>query len=162
MSTNIALTKPCNDETENKLRAAMSTIHAILADSLVKGAPARDQYAIMGNMVAATLSACDKVRREQALAGLRNGVVALVKPAIEAKRAEKVAFEAQLASVPEAFREIVRKASPSFDSVSIPLVSFASLFPTGTDTGRMAAAVRELSYKVIGNSDNMVVKATVA
>jgi hypothetical protein len=160
MSSNIS--KPCGDETESKLRAAMATIHAILSDTLVKGAPARDQYALMGNMVASTLTMCDKYRREQALAGLRDGAHALIVPAIEAKRTEKSAFEASLAQVPEAFKAIIRKASPTFDHVDLPLGTFASLFPTGTDNGRIAAAMRDIGYKVVGGSDNLTVRAAVA
>ena len=153
--------RPCSEETESKLRNAMGLIHTILADAMGKNAPSRDGYALMGQQTAHVLTVCDKINRESVLAGLRAAVVAIVAPAILAKRAEGEAFEASMATVTEAFRAIIRKASPTFDHVAIPLASFAPLFPVGTDVGRMAAALRELAYKVVGNSDNMTVRAAV-
>jgi hypothetical protein len=151
----------CSEETENKLRAAMSTLHAVIAEAVGQGAPAKDQYELTAKLAASTLNGCDRYKRDQALNSLKSAVLVIAKDAVSAKRAEKEAFEASLNTVPEAFKAIIRKASPSYDHVVIPLASFASAFPQGTDVATMRSGLQSIGCKLQGPTDNMGVRLSV-
>jgi hypothetical protein len=156
------INRPCNEETEGKIRAALATLHTVLAEAMGNTVPAKNQYDLIARTAGNIVVGCDKYRRETALNSLRNGVLVIAKDAVSAKRAEKEAFEATLSECPAAFHEIVRKASPSFDHVVIPLASFTSVFPTGTDTATMRVALQAIGMKLTGPTDNMGVRLTVA
>jgi hypothetical protein len=153
--------RPCSESTEVALRAAMSTLHAVIAEAVGQGAPAKDQYELTAKLAASTLNGCDRYKRDQALNSLKSAVLVIAKDAVSAKRAEKEAFEVTLSECPVAFREIVRKATPSFDHVVIPLASFASAFPQGTDVATMRSGLQSIGCKLQGPTDNMGVRLAV-
>jgi thymidine phosphorylase len=155
------INRPCNEETESKIRAALATLHTVLAEAMGNTVPAKNAYELIARTAGNIVVGCDKYRRETALNSLRNGVLVIAKDAVTAKRAERAVFESEIAALPAKFQAACRKEQGDMDHVVIPLASFTSVFPTGTDTATMRAALQAIGMKLQGPTDNMGVRLSV-
>lgn len=96
--------------------------------------------------------------KEQAIAHLRQGVKKALEPHIEAKRAEKVSFDAAFASVPEGMRSHIKPLDPT---IEVPVSEFASVFPQGTEVVKMVVALKDMSYTVAKGKEGFYVRLQV-
>lgn len=161
-TNNDSSVKVINVSTENDLLALFRTLHGKTLDGLkeVGKAPTFNQdfskctnedYKEVHQAARALIGGARKARWEKEVAGIREGIKAVINTHMDTQRKEKAEYDA----IPAQHRKFLAPFPTAF---AVPLSACVDAFAKGTTTEQMVARCKELGYTVAKVGESFALK----